>query len=110
MGIHTYTTVTKPKLMARATLTTSSATYYTAPTGPTTAVITNIVLTSSAGSSSESATVTLNSVILLSDVPVPKGAIVTFVLEQVLPSGHTLAAFASSAGVIQMHVTGVEVV
>lgn len=110
MGIHTYSTVTKPKLMVRATLTATSATYYTASTSPaTTAVITNIVLINSSGNNSRSATVTLNGVLLLSDVDIKKGTIVTFVLEQVLPPGHVLAAFASDVNDVQLHVSGVEV-
>lgn len=97
---------TTTKALARGAFGTGSATLYTVPSG-TTAVVTNIIITNTAGSAG-TFTLALNGVSLATTVSVAANSITTIDLKQVLAATQTITGLAS-ATTINYHISGVEI-
>jgi hypothetical protein len=98
------------KALARTAAATSSATLYTAPNTTSVAVVTNIVL-ANASTSSATATVAMDGIVLVPEVTIAANALVGFDLKQVLPANATpkvISGFASTTSVT-IHISGVEI-
>ena len=99
------------KVLARTAAATSSTTLYTVPNTSTTTVVTNIVITNTA-TSSATATVALDSVVVIPTLSVGANSISTIDLKQVIPANatpKTITGFASTTSV-NFHISGVEIV
>ena len=97
---------TTTKALARTAAATSSTTLYTVP-GSTTTVVTNIVVTNTAGSAG-TFTLNLDGVALATTVSVPANDVVIFDIKQVLATTKTITGLAS-ATTINFHISGVEI-
>ena len=97
---------TTTKALARAAAATSSATLYTVPAS-TTAVITNIAVTNTAGSAG-TFSLTLDGVALHTTTAIAANTTVYIDLKQVLATTKVIAGFAS-ATTINFHISGVEI-
>lgn len=97
---------TTTKALARGAFATGSATLYTVPSG-TTAVVTNIIITNTAGSAG-TFTLALNGVSLATTVSVAANSITAIDLKQVLAATQTITGLAS-ATTINYHISGVEI-
>jgi len=98
-------TLTKALFRGAAT-TTVGTTLYTVPAS-TTAVVSNIVVTNTAGSAG-TYTLGLAGTSLATTVAIPANAIVTIDLKQVLATTNTITGGAS-ATTINFHISGVEI-
>jgi hypothetical protein len=94
------------KALARGAFATSSATLYTVPSA-TTAVVTNIVITNTAGSAG-TFTLSLNGVSLATTVAVAANSITVIDIKQVLSATQVIAGQASATS-INYHISGVEI-
>lgn len=97
---------TTSKALARTAAATSSTTLYTVPSN-TTAVITNIAVANTNGTSA-TFTLTLDGVDLITGATVAANSTAFFDLKQVLAATKVLAGYAS-ATTVKFHVSGVEV-
>ena len=97
---------TTTKALARAAAATSSATLYTVPAS-TTAVITNIAVTNTAGSAG-TFSLTLDGVALHTTTAIAANTTVYIDLKQVLATTKTITGLAS-ATTINFHISGVEI-
>ena len=97
---------TTSKALARTAAATSSTTLYTVP-GSTTTVVTNIVVTNTAGSAG-TFTLNLDGVALATTSSVPANDVVIFDIKQVLAATKTITGLAS-ATTINFHISGVEI-
>lgn len=97
---------TTTKALARGAFSTGSATLYTVPSA-TTAVISNIIITNTAGSAG-TFTLALNGVSLATTVSVAANSITAIDLKQVLAATQTITGLAS-ATTINYHISGVEI-
>ena len=97
---------TTTKALVRAAAATSSATLYTVPAS-TTAVITNILVTNTAGSSA-TFTLLLDDVSIATTVTVGAYDSTIIDLKQVLATGKTIKGLAS-ATTVNFHISGVEI-
>ena len=97
---------TKTKALARAAAATSSATLYTVPAS-TTAVVTNIAVTNTAGSAG-TFTLLLDDVSLHTSTAIGANTTVYIDLKQVLATTKTIKGFASAV-TINFHISGVEI-
>jgi hypothetical protein len=97
---------TTTKALARAAFATSSATLYTVPSATTT-VISNIVITNTAGTAG-TFTLALNGVAIASAVSVAANSITAIDLKQVLAATQTITGLASATSV-NFHISGVEI-
>jgi hypothetical protein len=97
---------TTTKALARAAAATSSATLYTVPSS-TTAVITNIAVTNTAGSAG-TFSLLLDDVSLHTTAAIAANTTVYIDLKQVLATTKTIKGFAS-ATTINFHISGVEI-
>ena len=98
---------TTPKVLFRgAATTTTSTTLYTVPAN-TTAVVTNIIITNTAGSA-ETYTMFLDDVNLATTVGVSANDSTVLDIKQVLSAGDTIKGGAS-ATTINFHISGVEI-
>lgn len=95
------------KALARGTFGTSSATLYTVPSA-TTAVVTNISIANTTGSSI-SFDIILDGVELFSNVSVNQYTTIVVDLKQVIGATKVIAGFASASG-LKYHISGAEVV
>lgn len=95
------------KVLARTAAATTSATLYTTPSGST-AVVTNIAITNTT-TGSVTATVNLDSVALLSSIPINANSTTFIDLKQVLAATKTITGLASTTAV-NFHISGVEIV
>jgi hypothetical protein len=98
------------KALARTAAATSSATLYTVPNSSTATVVTNIVISNAAATSS-TATVSLDGVVVVPTVSIAANSIFGFDLKQVLPANatpKTISGYASSTSVT-FHISGVEI-
>ena len=98
---------TTTKALVRAAAATSSATLYTVPASTTT-VITNIVVTNTAGSAG-TFTLLLDDVSIATTVSVGANDSTIIDLKQVLTTTKTIKGFASAV-TINFHISGVEIV
>jgi hypothetical protein len=96
---------TTSKALGRGAFATSSATLYTVPSA-TTAVVTNIVITNTAGAGTF--TLGLNGTSLATTVAVGANSITTIDLKQVLSATQTITGLASATS-INYHISGVEI-
>jgi hypothetical protein len=97
---------TVTKALARGAFATSSATLYTVPSATTT-VISNIVITNTAGTAG-TFTLALNGTALASAVSVAANSITAIDLKQVLIATQTITGLASATS-INFHISGVEI-
>ena len=97
---------TTTKALARAAAATSSATLYTVPAS-TTAVITNIAVTNTAGSAG-TFSLLLDDVSLHTTTAIAANSTVYIDLKQVLATAKTIKGLAS-ATTINFHISGVEI-
>jgi len=97
---------TLTKVLARAAAATSSATLYTVPAS-TTAVITNIAVTNTAGSAG-TFSILLDDVSLHTTTAIAANTTVYVDLKQVLATTKTIKGFASAI-TINFHISGVEI-
>ena len=97
---------TTTKALARAAAATSSATLYTVPSS-TTAVITNIAVTNTAGSAG-TFSLLLDDVALHTTSAIAANTTVYIDLKQVLATTKTIKGFASATS-INFHISGIEV-
>jgi len=97
---------TTTKVLARTAAATSSATLYTVPSS-TTAVITSIAVTNSAGTAA-TFTLTLDGVALHTSSAIAANTTVYIDLKQVLTTGKIIAGFASAV-TVYFHISGVEI-
>ena len=97
---------TTTKALARTAAATSSATLYTVPSA-TTAVVTNIVVTNTAGTAA-TFTLTLDGVAMFTTVALAANSTAMFDLKQVLATTKIIAGFAS-ATTVNFHISGVEI-
>ena len=97
---------TVSKVLARTAAATTSTTLYTTPSGST-AVVTNIAIANTTASA-VTATVSLNSVALLSSVSVAANTTAFIDLKQVLSASQTITGQASTTAV-NFHISGVEI-
>jgi hypothetical protein len=97
---------TTSKALVRAAAATSSATLYTVPASTTT-VITNIVVTNSAGTAA-TFTLTLDGVDIFTTCAIAANTTAMFDLKQVLATTKIIAGLAS-ATTVRFHISGVEV-
>ena len=97
---------TTTKALARAAAATSSATLYTVPAS-TTAVITNIAVTNTAGSAG-TFSLLLDDVSLHTTAAIAANTTVYIDLKQVLATTKTIKGFASATS-INFHISGVEI-
>jgi hypothetical protein len=98
------------KALARTAAATTSTTLYTAPSTTSVAVVTNIVL-ANASTSSATATVAMDGIVLVPAVSVAANSLLGFDLKQVLPANATpkvISGFASTTSVT-IHISGVEI-
>jgi len=94
------------KVLARTAAATSSTTLYTVPAS-TTAVVTNIVVTNTAGTAA-TFTLTLDGVALFTTVALAANSTAMFDLKQVLATTKIIAGLAS-ATTVNFHISGVEI-
>jgi hypothetical protein len=97
---------TTTKALARAAAATSSATLYTVPSS-TTAVITNIAVTNTAGSAG-TFSLLLDDVSLHTTTAIAANSTVYIDLKQTLATTKTIKGFASAI-TINFHISGVEI-
>ena len=98
---------TTSKVLVRAAAGTSSATLYTVPASTTT-IVTNIVVTNTAGSSA-TFTLLLDDVSIATTVTVGAYDSTIFDLKQVLAATKTIKGLASAV-TVNFHISGVEIV
>ena len=97
---------TTSKALVRTPATTSNTILYTVPVGTTT-IVTNIVIANTNGSA-QTATISLDGVVLIPAVSVPANTVVPIDIKQTITSGVKIEGFASSTAVT-FHISGVEV-
>lgn len=98
------------KAMYRGAAATSSTTLYTVSSTSAVATVTNIVIANTAASTS-TATIALDSVVIVPTVSIPANSVYTIDLKQVLPANNpakTITGYASSTAVT-ISISGVEV-
>lgn len=98
------------KALARTAAATTSTTLYTAPSTTSVAVVTNIVLSNTAASTS-TATIVMDGITLVPTVSIPANSVVGFDMKQVLPANatpKTITGYASTTAV-SIHISGVEI-
>lgn len=102
---------TTSKALYRGAAATSSTTLYTVPNTSTSTVVTNIVIANSAASTS-TATINIDSVVIVPTVSIAANSMVSIDLKQVIPANatpKTITGYASTTSVT-FHVSGVEIV
>jgi hypothetical protein len=97
---------TATKVLARTAAATSSTTLYTVPSATTT-VVSNIVVTNTAGTAG-TFTLAFNGVAIASAVPISANSITAIDLKQVLEATQTITGLASATS-INYHISGVEI-
>lgn len=97
---------TTTKVLARQAAATGSTTLYTVPASTTT-VVTNIVVTNTAGSAA-TFTLGLNGVSLFTTTAIAANSTAMFDLKQVLATTQTITGLAS-ATTVNFHISGVEI-
>ena len=97
---------TTSKVLARTAAATSNTTLYTVPSATTT-VVTDIVVTNTAGTSG-TYTLNLNGTALVSGVSLPANGVTNLSIKQVLNATQTISGSASATS-INFHISGVEI-
>ena len=97
---------TTSKVLARTAAATSNTTLYTVPSATTT-VVTDIVVTNTAGTAG-TFTLNLNGTALTSGVSLPANGVTNLSIKQVLNATQTISGSASATS-INFHISGVEI-
>lgn len=97
---------TTSKVLARTAAATSNTTLYTVPSATTT-VVTDIVVTNTAGTAG-TYTLNLNGTALVSGVSLPANGVTNLSIKQVLNATQTISGLASATS-INFHISGVEI-
>lgn len=97
---------TTSKVLARTAAATSNTTLYTVPSSTTT-VVTDIVVTNTAGTAG-TFTLNLNGVAITSGVSLPANGVTNLSIKQVLNATQTISGSASATS-INFHISGVEI-
>lgn len=97
---------TTSKVLARTAAATSNTTLYTVPASTTT-VVTDIVVTNTAGTAG-TYTLNLNGTALVSGVSLPANGVTNLSIKQVLNATQTISGSASATS-INFHISGVEI-
>ena len=97
---------TTTKALARTAAATSSTTLYTVPSA-TTAVVTNIVVSNTAASTS-TVTIALDGVNIIPTASIAANSVALFDMKQVLATTKTITGNASTTAVT-IHISGVEI-
>jgi hypothetical protein len=98
---------TTTKQMYRGAASLTSATLYTVPSS-TTAVVSNIIVTNTSGSS-QTFTLSLNGSALFTTTAIAANSTAMFDIKQVLATTQTISGLASATSV-NFHISGVEIV
>lgn len=98
---------TTTKQMYRGAASLTSATLYTVPSA-TTAVVSNIIVTNTAGTAG-TFTLSLNGSAIFTSTPIAANSTALFDLKQVLAATQTISGLASATSV-NFHISGVEIV
>ncbi len=98
---------TTTKQMYRGAASLTSATLYTVPAS-TTAVVSNIIVTNTAGTAG-TFTLSLNGSAIFTSTPIAANSTALFDLKQVLAATQTISGLASATSV-NFHISGVEIV
>ena len=88
---------TTPKVLYRGAAATSSATLYTVPAS-TTAIVTNILVTNTAGTAA-TFTISLNGTVIIPAASIAANSTALFDMKQVVTTGQLIAGFASAVTV-----------
>lgn len=101
---------TVTKALARTAAATSNTTLYTVPNTSTTTVVTNIVISNTAASTS-TATILIDSVNVIPTVSIAANSVFGFDLKQVIPANATPKIISGSASTtaVTFHISGVEI-
>lgn len=99
------------KALARTAAATSNTTLYTVPNTSTTTIVTNIVVANTSASS-QTFTINIDAVAVLSGVSLAANSSAFFDLKQVIPANATPKTITGSASAttVNFHISGVEVV
>ena len=97
---------TTTKQMFRGSASLTSATLYTVPSA-TTAVVSNIIVTNTAGTAG-TFTLNLNGSAIFTSTPIAANSTAMFDLKQVLAATQTISGLASATSV-NFHISGVEI-
>ena len=97
---------TTTKQMFRGSASLTSATLYTVPAS-TTAVVSNIIVTNTAGTAG-TFTLNLNGSAIFTSTPIAANSTALFDLKQVLAATQTISGLASATS-INVHISGVEI-
>ncbi len=97
---------TTTKQMYRGAASLTSATLYTVPSA-TTAVVSNIIVTNTAGTAG-TFTLSLNGSAIFTSTPIAANSTALFDLKQVLAATQTISGLASATS-INFHISGVEI-
>jgi len=97
---------TTTKQMYRGAASLTSATLYTVPSA-TTAVVSNIIVTNTAGTAG-TFTLSLNGSAIFTSTPIAANSTALFDLKQVLAATQTITGLASATS-INFHISGVEI-
>lgn len=97
---------TTSKVLARTAAATSNTTLYTVPSATTT-VVTDIVVTNTAGTAG-TYTLNLNGTALVSGVSLPANGVTNLSIKQVLNATQAISGSASATS-INFHISGVEI-
>ena len=98
------------KLLFRGAASTGSTTLYTVPNTSTTTVVTNIVITNTAASTS-TATINIDGVAVVSGISVTPNSVTAIDLKQVIPASNPAKTITGLAGAttVNFHISGVEI-
>ena len=102
---------TTSKALARTAAATSSTTLYTVPNSSTATVVTNIVISNTAATTS-TATVAIDGINVIPTVSIGANSVFGLDLKQVIPANATpkvITGYASTTDV-KIHISGVEIV
>jgi len=94
-----------PTLFFRGAASTTSATLYTVPAN-TTSILTDIVI-SSLDVNQQTASIYVDGVVLIPNVPVPTNSVLNFQFRTVMAAGKTITAIAGSTNVT-FHISGIQ--
>ena len=98
---------TTPAVLYRGAASTSSATLYTVPAS-TTAIVTNILVTNTAGTAA-TFTISLNGTVIIPAASIAANSTALFDIKQVVTTGQLIAGFAS-ATTVNFSISGVTLV
>jgi len=106
----TYTPTATPTLFYRGAATTTTSTLYTVPTSGTSystvSILTDIVI-SSTDVNQQTASIYVDGVVLVPNVPIPSNSVINFQFKTVMTTGKLITAIAGSTNV-SFHISGIQ--